>query len=182
MGQILSSVGCGQLILAKKSSHPLGEYLYLKRGILYRSRNLNTVSLPRMILQIESFLFFLISYYFNNFPILNLPPTSLPKMWTCFLSTSGVGNPAAWVVLHSAVSHLLPLQPVLLPACPLDASPSVPAVVLYHRAIQDTVFCCLVTKSGPVLLQPHEPKHARLLCPWDFPGNNTGVGYHHLPS
>ena len=25
-------------------------------------------------------------------------------------------------------------------------------------------------------LQPHELHHARLLCPWDFPGKNTGVG------
>ena len=24
------------------------------------------------------------------------------------------------------------------------------------------------------------PQHVRLLCPWDFPGKNTGVGYHFL--
>ena len=29
-------------------------------------------------------------------------------------------------------------------------------------------------------LQPREPQPARLLCPWDFPGKNTGVGYHFL--
>ena len=28
-------------------------------------------------------------------------------------------------------------------------------------------------------LQPHGP--ARLLCPWDYPGKNTGVGCHFLP-
>ena len=38
--------------------------------------------------------------------------------------------------------------------------------------------CCLVAKSYPTLLQPHGP--ARLLCPWDSPGKNTGVGYHFL--
>ena len=32
--------------------------------------------------------------------------------------------------------------------------------------------CCLVAKSHPTLLWP-----ARLLCPWDFPGENTGVGW-----
>ena len=35
--------------------------------------------------------------------------------------------------------------------------------------------CCLVAKSGPTLLQP-----ARLLCPWDSPGKNTGAGCHAL--
>ena len=38
--------------------------------------------------------------------------------------------------------------------------------------------CCLVTKSCPTVLQPQGP--AVLLCPWDFPGKNTGVGCHFL--
>ena len=29
-------------------------------------------------------------------------------------------------------------------------------------------------------LQPHRLLPARLLCPWDFPGKNTGVGCHSL--
>ena len=29
-------------------------------------------------------------------------------------------------------------------------------------------------------LRPHGLYPARLLCPWDFPGKNTGVGYHFL--
>ena len=29
-------------------------------------------------------------------------------------------------------------------------------------------------------LQPHGLSPARLLCPWNFPGNNTGVGCHFL--
>ena len=29
-------------------------------------------------------------------------------------------------------------------------------------------------------LQPHELYPARLLCPWNFPGMNTGVGSHFL--
>ena len=41
----------------------------------------------------------------------------------------------------------------------------------------------LVAKSYSTLLWPHglpmEP--TRLLCPWDFPGKNTGVGCHFLP-
>ena len=29
-------------------------------------------------------------------------------------------------------------------------------------------------------LRPYEPQPTRLLCPWDSPGNNTGVGCHAL--
>ena len=36
----------------------------------------------------------------------------------------------------------------------------------------------LVTKSCPTLAIPEEP--TGFLCPWDFPGKNTGVGCHFL--
>ena len=39
-----------------------------------------------------------------------------------------------------------------------------------------TPSCCLVAELGLTLLRPHGLKPARLLCPWDFPGKNTGVG------
>ena len=39
----------------------------------------------------------------------------------------------------------------------------------------------LVAKSRPTLLQTHGLQPPRLFCPWDFPGKNTGVGYHFLP-
>ena len=39
---------------------------------------------------------------------------------------------------------------------------------------------CLVAKSCLTLLQPHVLQPARLLCPWNFPGKNTGVGCHFL--
>ena len=40
--------------------------------------------------------------------------------------------------------------------------------------------CCLVLKSCPTLFQPHGLQPARLLCSWNFPERNTGVGYHFL--
>ena len=40
--------------------------------------------------------------------------------------------------------------------------------------------CCFIAKSFPTLLRPHGLWLARLLCPWDFPGKNTGVGCHFL--
>ena len=30
----------------------------------------------------------------------------------------------------------------------------------------------------PDSLRPHGPEHTRFHCPWDFPGKNTGVGFH----
>ena len=38
------------------------------------------------------------------------------------------------------------------------------------------VHACLIAKSCSVLLRPHGLKPTRLLCPWNFPGKNTGVG------
>ena len=38
----------------------------------------------------------------------------------------------------------------------------------------------LVTKSCLTLGNPMDCKPVRLLCPWDFPGKNTGVGCHFL--
>ena len=37
-----------------------------------------------------------------------------------------------------------------------------------------------VTKLCPTLLRPHGLQPASLHCPWNSPGNNTGVGYHFL--
>ena len=39
---------------------------------------------------------------------------------------------------------------------------------------------CFVAKSCQTLLWPHGLQSARLLCPWNFPGKNTGVGFHFL--
>ena len=43
-----------------------------------------------------------------------------------------------------------------------------------------TTFYCLVSKSCPILSQPHGLQPSSLLCPWDFPGKNTAVGCHFL--
>ena len=40
--------------------------------------------------------------------------------------------------------------------------------------------CCLIAKSCPTPLQPHGLKPTRILCSWNFPGKNTGVGCHFL--
>ena len=38
-----------------------------------------------------------------------------------------------------------------------------------------------VTQWCPTLCDPMDCSPIRLLCPWDFPGKNTGVGCHFLP-
>ena len=38
----------------------------------------------------------------------------------------------------------------------------------------------LVAQSCPTLCDPMDCSPARLLCPWDSPGKNTGVGCHAL--
>ena len=40
------------------------------------------------------------------------------------------------------------------------------------------ICCCLVAKSCLTLLQPCGLQPTRFLCPWGFPGKNTGVGCH----
>ena len=37
---------------------------------------------------------------------------------------------------------------------------------------------CMLPQSCPTLCDPMD--YMRLLCPWDFPGKNTGVGCHFL--
>ena len=44
-------------------------------------------------------------------------------------------------------------------------------------------YCCMCASSSVSrvpLLRPHGLQPARLLCPWDLPGKNTGVGCHFL--
>ena len=47
---------------------------------------------------------------------------------------------------------------------------------MYMHEVQVKV---LVAQSCPTA-PPHELTPARLLCPWDSPGKNTGVGCHAL--
>ena len=46
-----------------------------------------------------------------------------------------------------------------------------------NRKIQPYLHVCLAVCNS---LPPHGLQPTRLLCPWDFPGKNTGVGCHFL--
>ena len=45
------------------------------------------------------------------------------------------------------------------------------------KCIYTHVYLCSVVSNS---LRPQELWHTRLLCPWNFPGKNTGVGCHFL--
>ena len=45
---------------------------------------------------------------------------------------------------------------------------------IYNKVIQLNKRVCLVSQLCPTLCDPMEP--FRLLCPWNSPGKNTGVG------
>ena len=68
----------------------------------------------------------------------------------------------------------------LLCLCISLSSPFFPRLPSLHFVEGLCLCCCLVTKSCLTLLQLHGLWPARLLCPWDFPGNETGVGCHFL--
>ena len=56
-----------------------------------------------------------------------------------------------------------------------------PARKVYETRVRVGVGVCVCVCSvvqSTNSLRPHGP--AGLLCPWDFPGKNTGVGFHFL--
>ena len=65
----------------------------------------------------------------------------------------------------------------------LLTSPSIPHrnnKMLKNGAMRKKACACLVTSVVSDSLRPYGPWPARLLCPWDSPGTNTGVGCHSL--
>ena len=47
----------------------------------------------------------------------------------------------------------------------------------YQGSVEGYVYVCSVMSDS---LQPHGLQPSRLLCPWNFPGKNTGAGCHFL--
>ena len=79
---------------------------------------------------------------------------------------------------------------ILISLCPLTHSNKKEVSIYYflpfsffeREKIFEIVFlsiCGLVAKLCPILVTPWTVA-CRLLCPWDFPGKNTGVGCHAL--
>ena len=67
-----------------------------------------------------------------------------------------------------------------MPGCVPSDLTSVQKVMCY---ILECVFVCVCVCVCSVMsdsLQPHGLQPAKLLCPWDFSGKNTGMGSHFL--
>ena len=90
---------------------------------------------------------------------------------------------------HQPVSHQ---NPLLLPSATWMIFPSLlcgvvlPCDYLWtHRMWMEVMYasscvCMLSHSVASDSLQPHGLSPARLLCPWNFLGKNTGVGCHFL--
>ena len=52
-----------------------------------------------------------------------------------------------------------------------------PTMFYFGFRLSQCVRACSVVFNS---VRPHGLKPTRLLCPWDFPGKNTGVGCHFL--
>ena len=50
---------------------------------------------------------------------------------------------------------------------------------MHLRSLGQIVLCSVASVVSDSL-RPQGLQPARPLCPWDFPGKNTGVGYHFL--
>ena len=103
-----------------------------------------------------------------------LPPRFLPPrprvQWE--IQTPGSLNSTHWVGSSLKVKTALSLF--------TDASPVPRAVpgtlpVMYHCIFLDSVCVCSITQFFPTL-RSYGLWPARFLCPWNFPGKNTGMG------
>ena len=65
--------------------------------------------------------------------------------------------------------------------CALEQGPSPAFSPCPHAMVsQSCCVLCSVTSVTSDSLRPHGLQPTRLLCPWDSPGKNTGVGCHAL--
>ena len=93
-----------------------------------------------------------------------------------------------WSFTCSSATHLLLCGPI--PNRPQVGDPwfkwhlAVSAISAFLKNKSWNLFTCsnvcVLRASCPTLLQPHGLKPPIPLSPWNFPGKNTGVGYHAL--
>ena len=119
-----------------------------------------------------------ITYESENHSVMSnsLPPLGLYSRWNSPGQNTGVGS--------LFLQGIFPTQ---------GLNPGIPHSrwILYHLSHKGSPYICvwvcvcgcvcvrgLVAKAGLTLVTGLQP--SRLLCSWDFPGKNTGVGCHFL--
>ena len=114
-------------------------------------------------------------------------PISLPCPWDSPGKNTGVG--CHFLLQRMKVkSESEVTQSCLTLSNPMDCPPGSSihgifrATVLEWGAIafSPITSCCPVVSVVSDFVQPHGLQPTRLLCPWDSPGKNTGVGCHFL--
>ena len=131
----------------------------------------------------------------------HIPPTPTPewlgiRIWT--LSSSDFVQPNGWPVEVACVTvhadplktppHTLSWPPTPLAKAGQPRTPEGPqregrVAILGTSPCVNVCVCvcvCVCTQSCPTLCNPLDCSPARFLCPWNFPGKNTGVGCHFL--
>ena len=81
----------------------------------------------------------------------------------------GLGTPTIGLSFY-LITYLRTLSPNMVKFC-------------YTRGLRSQCLnfcCCSVAQLCLTLLQPHVLWSTRLLCPWNFPGKNTGVVCHFI--
>ena len=82
-----------------------------------------------------------------------------------------------WVAIFSSKGSYWPKDPT----CVSYVS-CIGRQILYHWTTKETLLQLLLLSLVSVSdsVRPHRRQPTRLLCPWDSPGKNTGVGCHFL--
>ena len=97
-------------------------------------------------------------------------------MRTCTVKSQWAGP---WLMIHLSGGFLLGFPFIFSHApFPRELYDYVWSMQLQNRATQR--MCMQDTSVVSSSLWPHGPYPARLLCPWDSPGKNIGVGCHAL--
>ena len=106
-------------------------------------------------------------------------PSSYPCMFwkelTMFTHSKGIRSytPPPWE--HNYLSQL---SEILLHG---KLAYSLTCIQSFIYVSMDPCFCCCyITSVMSDSVWPHRQQPTRLLCPWDSPGKNTGVGFHFL--
>ena len=104
--------------------------------------------------------------------------TSNPLLcWTQSLpiDVKGSEHPASWTTIYS----IMTLTP-LMDSRPYWSNGEFDYAHLLHKSWVLLLSSFLVAQLCLTLSWPRGVEPIRLLCPWDFPGKNTGVGCHFL--
>ena len=119
---------------------------------------------------------------------LAFPTVSSSARPPCFQAAPSIPGQLPFCGLfYACLIHLLTLHPSHSPrfSLLLTTLPSLFSGVLNKPPIQlisvlKTQRVCPVMQSCLILWDPMNCSPTRLLCPWDFPAKNTGVGCHFL--